>query len=353
MEGERSKAPGAADARPVELTLRLPAVAVSTLLRGEAESIARERAALASEVAGFEALKARVAVAHFPTYVKLDVGGQVFKTSVSTLRAERGTVLDAMFSGSGFEVTPNEDGAYFIDRDGTHFRLVLNYLRGCFDASLVEAETVVRRELLMEADFYGLQGLVHALLAKPMPFNVASSHENGFLYWLGTTRGAKRPAWSNPALSGAVRVTATSTKCDKMNLPGMVERGTPAAVSKEQAGPFLGGHLCCEPQPGAHILIELLDGMSIEPTHYSLRYSPTNYCTESPGCCKWTLEGAARLEGPFVVLKEHTDGGLQTAFTAWALDVSPPRACSVFRLAVQKGCLHAACFEIYGTALVR
>ena len=38
-----------------------------------------------------------------------------------------GSMLHAMFSGR-FDSKPAEDGSYFIDRDGTHFRYILNYL---------------------------------------------------------------------------------------------------------------------------------------------------------------------------------------------------------------------------------
>jgi len=37
-------------------------------------------------------------------------------------------MLAAMFSGRHF-VQKDEDGRYFIDRDGTHFRYILNFLR--------------------------------------------------------------------------------------------------------------------------------------------------------------------------------------------------------------------------------
>ena len=37
-------------------------------------------------------------------------------------------MLQAMFSGR-FDTKPSEDGSFFIDRDGTHFRYILNYLR--------------------------------------------------------------------------------------------------------------------------------------------------------------------------------------------------------------------------------
>ena len=37
-------------------------------------------------------------------------------------------MLAVMFSGR-HNVTTDEDGRYFLDRDGTHFRYILNYLR--------------------------------------------------------------------------------------------------------------------------------------------------------------------------------------------------------------------------------
>ena len=37
-------------------------------------------------------------------------------------------MLHAMLSGR-FDTKSGEDGSYFIDRDGTHIRFILNYLR--------------------------------------------------------------------------------------------------------------------------------------------------------------------------------------------------------------------------------
>ena len=54
-------------------------------------------------------------------------------------------MLHAMFSGR-FDTKPAEDGSYFIDRDGTHFRYILNYLRT--GQLIVPEDKVVRRELL-------------------------------------------------------------------------------------------------------------------------------------------------------------------------------------------------------------
>ena len=60
--------------------------------------------------------------------MRLSVGGVLFETSIETLKSDPDSMLSAMFSGR-HNVTKDEDGRYFIDRDGTHFRYILNYLR--------------------------------------------------------------------------------------------------------------------------------------------------------------------------------------------------------------------------------
>ena len=73
-------------------------------------------------------------------------------------------MLHAMFSGR-FDTKPAEDGSYFIDRDGTHFRYILNYLRT--GQLVVPEDKVVRKELLTEAEFYQVEGIINELKAKP------------------------------------------------------------------------------------------------------------------------------------------------------------------------------------------
>ena len=60
--------------------------------------------------------------------MKLNIGGHYFTTTRQTLTKDPNSMLAAMFSGK-FDMKPAEDGAFFIDRDGTHFRFILNYLR--------------------------------------------------------------------------------------------------------------------------------------------------------------------------------------------------------------------------------
>ncbi len=64
--------------------------------------------------------------------VKLDVGGHKYTTSLTTLRSQPDSILTDMFNRR-YQPTTDEDGAYFIDRDGTHYRHILNYLRDATD----------------------------------------------------------------------------------------------------------------------------------------------------------------------------------------------------------------------------
>lgn len=91
--------------------------------------------------------------------VTVNVGGMHHVTSRSTLCADKNSMLTAMFSGI-HKLETLKDGSYFIDADGTHFRIILNYLRGRIvysDDLPSDKETLV--ELRREADFYNLLDL--------------------------------------------------------------------------------------------------------------------------------------------------------------------------------------------------
>ena len=72
-------------------------------------------------------------------------------------------MLAAMFSGM-FEMKANEDGAFFIDRDGTYFRFILNYLRNG-ELILPDGATFLK-ELEAGAKFYQIQGILDELKPK-------------------------------------------------------------------------------------------------------------------------------------------------------------------------------------------
>ena len=124
------------------------------------EIFQREATRLREEQESIDAMSKKLDQVHFSSTVKLNVGGQHFTTSVQTLTKDPNSMLAAMFSGR-FEMKPSEDGSFFIDRDGTHFRFILNFLR-TGKLTLPEGATFTK-ELEEEAEFYQIQGLIDAL----------------------------------------------------------------------------------------------------------------------------------------------------------------------------------------------
>ena len=72
-------------------------------------------------------------------------------------------MLAAMFSGR-YEIERCKDGAFFINRDGTHFRFILNYLRNG-ELILPDGATFLK-ELKVETKFYLIQGILDDLVSK-------------------------------------------------------------------------------------------------------------------------------------------------------------------------------------------
>ncbi|KAJ7384133.1 hypothetical protein OS493_023460 [Desmophyllum pertusum] len=68
--------------------------------------------------------------------IHLNIGGHRFTTSLQTIRRDSDSMLATMFSGR-HKLVQEPDGSYFVDRDGTHFRHILNYLRDGFRADML------------------------------------------------------------------------------------------------------------------------------------------------------------------------------------------------------------------------
>jgi hypothetical protein len=131
----------------------------------------RRTEAMREEMAQWEEEKTRVASTRtFDQTIKLDVGGHPFTTTLATLTRFPDTMLGAMFSGR-HALVPDEGGAYYIDRDGTHFREILNFLRAPGVHTQGVLLTGATAEVEVEADFYGLKGLMFP----PPPF-VPAAH---------------------------------------------------------------------------------------------------------------------------------------------------------------------------------
>ena len=95
-----------------------------------------KRDELASEMKDWEEEKERVKQTKvFDKVITLNVGGTRYTTTLSTLTKYPDSMLGVMFSGRHY-LPQQEDGSYFIDRDGEVFKYILMYLRDrdlCFD----------------------------------------------------------------------------------------------------------------------------------------------------------------------------------------------------------------------------
>ena len=88
-------------------------------------------------------------------WVKLNVGGEKFNTTMSTL-LKKESMLSKICSNS----TPkniDEKGYILIDRSGKHFKTILDYLRNGIPPILQNEREA--KELGMEADFYCIEDL--------------------------------------------------------------------------------------------------------------------------------------------------------------------------------------------------
>ncbi|CAI9099338.1 OLC1v1036142C4 [Oldenlandia corymbosa var. corymbosa] len=94
--------------------------------------------------------------------VRLNIGGKKFSTTVDTLtHREPESMLGAMFSGRHIVCQEESDKGYiFIDRDGKHFRHILNWLRDGVIPILKDSDYL---ELLREAEYFQLLGLIDGI----------------------------------------------------------------------------------------------------------------------------------------------------------------------------------------------
>ncbi|CAH8576546.1 unnamed protein product [Heterobilharzia americana] len=93
--------------------------------------------------------------------VHIDVGGTLYTSSLQALTKYPKSMLGKMFNGTIPIVLDTMKQHYFIDRDGTLFRHVLNFLRTNkvnLDPNFTELD-----QLIEEANFYGLDEMINQL----------------------------------------------------------------------------------------------------------------------------------------------------------------------------------------------
>lgn len=92
--------------------------------------------------------------------VSLNVGGEIYTTTLDTLTRCQDSMLGAMFTGQ-IPVLRDSRGNVFIDRDGKVFRYILNYLRSsALDLPDGFSELALLRR---EVDFFQIRPLLEEL----------------------------------------------------------------------------------------------------------------------------------------------------------------------------------------------
>ena len=150
------------------MTSAQDSLATATKMFNEAfDQVAKDRQELDEEKKKWEEEKAVMHKKFIFSGPKIivDVGGICYSTSRSTLTKYPESMLGIMFSGRhDLETMQCKDGSFFIDRDGTHFRHILNYLRDGEEVTESFPKSLdVLLELKREAKFYQLDGLTSLL----------------------------------------------------------------------------------------------------------------------------------------------------------------------------------------------
>ena len=89
------------------------------------------------------------------TMIVLNVGGAYFFTYRSTLEGSLSTFFHGMLQSQ-----PNTTSEFFIDRDPTHFRYILNWLRG---VRYLPHDEATIQELRWETNFFCMDDMHEAL----------------------------------------------------------------------------------------------------------------------------------------------------------------------------------------------
>jgi len=141
------------------------------LIGEEKQNIQGQWDELNMEKKAYEEMREKVGKLTLKPMVTLSIGGTVFKTRLHTLQnAPKESLFAQLFSGTGFTFEPDEDGSFFFDRDGTHFRYILNYLRGGIvnQTLLKDVSQSTKHEIACEAHYYGLTHL-YEMIHPPEP----------------------------------------------------------------------------------------------------------------------------------------------------------------------------------------
>ena len=112
--------------------------------------------------------------------IKLDVGGQIFQTTILTLSKYPGSMLSAMFSHSEAGMSPmpkTEAGYFFLDVNPKLFEIVLEWLRL---GEIITEDPYLLKGTLSLANYFGLDKLLEELEAEVQKKSVLSVNRKNY-----------------------------------------------------------------------------------------------------------------------------------------------------------------------------
>ena len=101
--------------------------------------------------------------------ITLDVGGQMFKTQISTLTKYPDSMLAIMFQHTANGLAPmpmTKEGAYFLDANPLYFGEILDYLR---HGKIVSEDPNVLKGIKNLANYFRLEELIEELSVESKP----------------------------------------------------------------------------------------------------------------------------------------------------------------------------------------
>lgn len=130
-------------------------------MKSEIDRILEAQAALEAEKLEWAKMANKLEAVQLPEKVKLDIGGQIFATSISVLTKIPDSFFAAMLSGRWGDKR-DADGCFFIDRDPSVFGMVIQFLREYPNNKLVVTalSPLQRQQLKDDAEYYHLDDLL-------------------------------------------------------------------------------------------------------------------------------------------------------------------------------------------------
>lgn len=147
--------------------------------------------------------------------LRLNVGGYIYTTTRSTVGKYPDSMLGVMFKGDIPSKT-DQDGNYFIDRDGQMFRYILNFCRSgklCLPQNFSEFDLLEN-----EADFYQIQPLINSI-------TTAKQHamkENVEVHYLEIVEVRTGTTATMPSKNSRVKTILLGRKEDLLALPSNI-----------------------------------------------------------------------------------------------------------------------------------